>query len=93
MKYTNQATGEGLRGIINLTSAQEGFTPITGEVGRRDMKKDLLTVSIEKINEKYGTSFSRNGQGAFTAGEQLYEQRVVEGLCCQQQPENLDAAV
>lgn len=45
-------------GSITLENAQEGFRPITGESGRREKKKDPLTVLIEKINEKYGTNFT-----------------------------------
>jgi type I restriction enzyme R subunit len=45
-------------GEIALESAPDGFRPITGEAGRKEKKKDPLTVIIEKINEKYGTSFS-----------------------------------
>lgn len=45
-------------GSIGLESTQEGFRPITGESGRREKKKDPLTVLIEKINEKYGTNFT-----------------------------------
>ena len=45
-------------GSIALTSAPEGFRPITGEAGRREKTKDPLTAIIEKINERYGTDFS-----------------------------------
>lgn len=45
-------------GAIELQATEEGFTPITGEAGRRDKKKDPLTVIIDKINEKYGTAFT-----------------------------------
>lgn len=45
-------------GSIQLEPTEEGFTPITGEAGRREKKKDPLTVIIEKINEKYGTEFT-----------------------------------
>ena len=45
-------------GGIGLTGTAEGFTPITGEAGRKEKKKDPLTVIIEKINEKYGTNFT-----------------------------------
>lgn len=45
-------------GGIQLESAPEGFRPITGEAGRREKKRDPLTVIIEKINEKYGTNFT-----------------------------------
>ena len=57
-EVTNQATGKGLRGNIDLTSALEGFAPITGEGGWREKKKDVLTVIIEKTNEKYGASYT-----------------------------------
>ncbi len=49
---------KGFEGGIGLEGTQEGFSPITGEAGRREKKKDPLTVIIEKINEKYGTSFT-----------------------------------
>ena len=45
-------------GGIQLESAPEGFRPITGEAGRKEKKRDPLTVIIEKINEKYGTNFT-----------------------------------
>ena len=45
-------------GEIQLERTPEGFRPITGEAGRREKKRDPLTVIIEKINEKYGTSFT-----------------------------------
>lgn len=45
-------------GEIELEATKEGFTPITGETGRREKKKDPLTVIIDKINEKYGTAFT-----------------------------------
>ena len=45
-------------GSIELEPTEEGFTPITGEAGRREKKKDPLTIIIDKINEKYGTAFT-----------------------------------
>lgn len=45
-------------GSIQLEPTEEGFTPITGEAGKREKKKDPLTVIIDKINEKYGTAFN-----------------------------------
>lgn len=45
-------------GEITLSGTDEGFRPITGEAGRREKKKDPLTAIIEKINERYGTSFT-----------------------------------
>ena len=45
-------------GAIELESAEGGFVPITGEAGRRELKKDPLTVLIDKINERYGTNFT-----------------------------------
>ena len=45
-------------GAIELESAEGGFVPITGEAGRREQKKDPLTVLIDKINERYGTNFT-----------------------------------
>ena len=45
-------------GSIDLEPAEEGFRPITGEAGRKDKKKNPLTVIIDKINERYGTDFT-----------------------------------
>ena len=45
-------------GGIELTPAEEGFRPITGEAGRREHKRDPLTVIIDKINDRYGTNFT-----------------------------------
>lgn len=45
-------------GEIELQPTEEGFRPITGEAGRREKKKDPLTIIIDKINEKYGTNFT-----------------------------------
>ena len=45
-------------GNIKLSPAEEGFKPITGEAGRKEKKKDPLTVIIDKINERYGTDFT-----------------------------------
>lgn len=45
-------------GNIELEPAEEGFRPITGEAGRREEKKDPLTVIIDKINLAYGTDFT-----------------------------------
>jgi len=45
-------------GNIGLEGTEEGFQSITGESGRREKKKDPLTVLIEKINEKFGTNFT-----------------------------------
>lgn len=45
-------------GSIDLEPAKEGFRPITGEAGRKDKKKNPLTVIIDKINERYGTDFT-----------------------------------
>ena len=45
-------------GSIKLEPSSEGFTPITGEAGRREKQKDPLTIIIDKINEKYGTAFT-----------------------------------
>lgn len=45
-------------GSIELEPAEEGFRPISGEAGRRDEKKDPLTVIIDKINLAYGTNFT-----------------------------------
>ena len=45
-------------GSIESEPTEEGFKPITGEAGRREKKKDPLTFIIDKINEKYGTTFT-----------------------------------
>lgn len=45
-------------GGIELNPTDEGFRPITGESGRKEKKKDPLTIIIDKINEKYGTNFT-----------------------------------
>lgn len=45
-------------GEIELEPTEEGFTPITGEAGRKDKQKDPLTLLIDKINERYGTTFT-----------------------------------
>jgi len=45
-------------GYIELEGTKAGFHSITGESGRREKKKDPLTVLIEKINEKFGTNFT-----------------------------------
>jgi type I restriction enzyme, R subunit len=45
-------------GSIKLENTDEGFRPITGEAGRRDKKRDPLTVIIDKINERFGTNFT-----------------------------------
>ena len=45
-------------GNIELEPAREGFRPISGEAGRREEKKDPLTVIIDKINLAFGTNFT-----------------------------------
>lgn len=45
-------------GSIELEPTKEGFTPITGDAGHKEKKKDPLTVIIDKINQKYGTDFT-----------------------------------
>lgn len=45
-------------GSIGLEEAEEGLRSITGEAGRKDKKKNPLTVIIDKINEHYGTDFT-----------------------------------
>ena len=45
-------------GGIELQPTEEGFRPITGEAGRREKKKDPLTIIIDKINKAYGTNFT-----------------------------------
>lgn len=47
-----------LEGGIELESISEGSRTITGKTGRREKKRDQLTVIIDKINEKYGTNFT-----------------------------------
>ncbi len=43
---------------IVLTGNAQGFRPVTGDAGRREKKKDPLTVIIDRINEKHGTNFT-----------------------------------
>ena len=45
-------------GSIDLTPSDGGFKSISGETGRRERKKDPLTVIIDKINERFGTNFT-----------------------------------
>lgn len=45
-------------GAIEPLSTEGGFTPISGDTGHREPKKDPLTVIIDKINGKYGTNFT-----------------------------------
>lgn len=45
-------------GGITLNPTDEGFTPIQGTAGRREKKKDPLTIIIDKINEQFGTNFT-----------------------------------
>ena len=45
-------------GSIDLEASKDGFKPISGEAGRREKKRDPLAVIIDKINEKYGTTFT-----------------------------------
>ena len=45
-------------GPIELESTDGGFTPISGDTGHREPKKDPLTAIIDKINEKYSTNFT-----------------------------------
>ena len=45
-------------GEITLTKSEQGFKSITGDAGRKEKKKDPLTVIIDKINEHYGTTFT-----------------------------------
>lgn len=45
-------------GSIELEPAEAGYVPISGEAGHKESKKDPLTVIIDKINDKYGTSFT-----------------------------------
>lgn len=47
-----------LRAVIELEASDEGLKPSTGEVGRKEKKKDTQIIIIDKINEKYGTSFT-----------------------------------
>lgn len=43
---------------IELESTDGGYAPISGEAGHREPKKDLLTIIIDKINERFGTEFT-----------------------------------
>lgn len=45
-------------GSIELESTEGGYMPVSGDAGHREVKKDPLTVIIEKINERYGTHFT-----------------------------------
>lgn len=45
-------------GSIELESTEGGFVPITGEAGRKERKKEPLTVLIERVNEQWGTNFT-----------------------------------
>lgn len=45
-------------GGIDLEPSESGFRSISGEAGRKDRKKNPLTVIIDKINERYGTDFT-----------------------------------
>lgn len=45
-------------GSITLEGSAEGFTPIKGETGRKEIKKDPLTLLIDKINTIFGTQFT-----------------------------------
>lgn len=45
-------------GSIELESTDSGYVPISGEAGHREPKKDPLTVIIDKINERFGTTFT-----------------------------------
>ena len=49
---------KGFEGEITLTPSDTGFTPIQGTAGRREKKKDPLTIIIDKINEQFGTNFT-----------------------------------
>ena len=45
-------------GSIELEGTEGGYTPVSGDAGHREVKKDPLTAIIEKINERYGTNFT-----------------------------------
>ena len=45
-------------GSINLEGTDTGFASITGESGKKEKKKDPLTILIDKINERFGTNFT-----------------------------------
>ena len=45
-------------GPIELEPTEGGYMPVSGDAGHREKKKDPLTAIIERINEKYGTSFT-----------------------------------
>lgn len=61
-------------GSIELSSTVEGFRPITGEAGRKEKKKDPLTAIIEKINAKYGTSFTEMDKVLLQIGNDYVDQ-------------------
>ncbi len=44
-------------GSIELAEPEAGFTPITGESGKKEKKLDKLTAIINTINERFGTHF------------------------------------
>ncbi|MCR5837145.1 MAG: DEAD/DEAH box helicase family protein [Lachnospiraceae bacterium] len=45
-------------GSIELEEPEGGYTPISGNAGHKEPKKDSLTVIIDKINERFGTAFT-----------------------------------
>jgi type I restriction enzyme R subunit len=45
-------------GSIELEGSEKGITPIKGEAGRKEQKKDMLAQIIERINERFGTTFT-----------------------------------
>ncbi len=49
---------KGFEGSITLEATQDGATGIKGETGKKEKKKDPLTILIDQINERFGTEFT-----------------------------------
>ena len=45
-------------GSIELEGGEGGIVPVSGEAGHKEIKKDPLTVIIDRINERFGTEFT-----------------------------------
>lgn len=45
-------------GSIELEGREGGIGPVSGEAGHREIKKDPLTVIIDRINERFGADFT-----------------------------------
>lgn len=45
-------------GQITLTPSPEGFTPVTGETGRKEKKRSPFSELVARINEANGTDFT-----------------------------------